>query len=222
MKRLLTIFSLCILNIIAYAQAVDSSVDSSHDSSSFWPFAIVGGAIVLGVVYHNSFSTAEEKVKSAWSQVEIQYQRRADLISNIVATVKGYAKHERDLLEKLTETRAKAGQIVIDPSKCTQQQLDAFQTAQNEIRQALDRVYAIAENYPDLKANMNFQDLHAQLERTENDIAIARNRYTQAVCSYNVKIRRFPGNFFAKFFVLKQKAYFEAKEYTQNSPSVSF
>ena len=223
MRKLLTILSLMIFNSVCFAQLqAETYGDPKESQYAFFTWLIIISVVILGIVYYNSFSTADENVKSAWSQVEIQYQHRADLISNIVATVKGYAIHEKEVLEKLTETRAKAGQIVIDPSKCTQQQLDAFQTSQNEIRQALNRVYAIAENYPDLKANMNFQDLHAQLERTENDIAIARNRYTQAVCSYNIKIHRFPANFYANFFSLKEKAYFEAKEFTQNAPSVSF
>ncbi|MBO4372565.1 MAG: LemA family protein [Bacteroidales bacterium] len=221
MRKLITILNLVISYAACFAQAVDyNGTATSNNDSFFWLIMII--ICILPVVYYNSFSTAEENVKSAWSQVEIQYQRRADLISNIVATVKGYAIHEKDVLEKLTETRAKASQIVIDPSNCTQQQLNAFQTAQNEMKQALSRVYAIAENYPDLKANMNFQDLHAQLERSENDIAIARNNFTQTVCAYNVKIRRLPGSIIAIFLGFKKKAYFEAKEFTQNAPSVSF
>ena len=179
--------------------------------------------IVLWVANaYNSFVAAEEEVESAWSQVENQYQRRADLVPNLVATVKGYAAHEQETLEGVIEARAKATQITIDPEHATAEQLAAFQAAQGELSQALGRLLAIAENYPDLKANENFRDLQAQLEGTENRIAIARQLFNESARAYNTKIRRFPNNIVAGICGFEKKPYFEAEEGANKAPKVEF
>jgi LemA protein len=165
---------------------------------------------------------AEEEVESAWSQVENQYQRRADLVPNLVATVKGYAAHEQETLEGVIEARAKATQVTIDPAKATPEQLVAFQAAQGELSQALGRLLAVAENYPDLKANENFRDLQAQLEGTENRITVARQLFNESARNYNTKIRRFPNNILAGMCGFEKKPYFEAEEGASKAPKVEF
>ena len=171
---------------------------------------------------YNAMVTADENVKTAWAQVENQYQRRSDLIPNLVATVKGYAAHESQVLESVVEARAKATQVVVDPSKTSPEQLAAFQSAQGELTQALGRLLAVAENYPDLKANQNFLELQAQLEGTENRIAVARNAFNETAKKYNKLIRRFPGNIVASIFGFEQKAYFEAEPGAEKAPVVQF
>ena len=179
--------------------------------------------IVLWVANaYNSFVAAEEEVESAWSQVENQYQRRADLVPNLVATVKGYAAHEQETFEGVVVARAKATQITIDPENATAEQLAAFQAAQGELSQALGRLLAIAENYPDLKANENFRDLQAQLEGTENRIAIARQLFNESARQYHTKIRRFPNNIIAGICGFTKKPYFEAEEGANKAPQVAF
>ncbi|MBR7154237.1 MAG: LemA family protein [Paludibacteraceae bacterium] len=165
--------------------------------------------------------TAEENVTTAWSQVENQYQRRSDLIPNLVATVKGYAEHESQVFENVTEARAKATQMTLSED-ATPEQMMAFQAAQGELTQALGRLLALAENYPDLKANENFRDLQAQLEGTENRIAVARNAFNEAAKAYNILIRKFPNNIVAGIFGFGQKAYFEADEGADKVPVVEF
>ena len=142
--------------------------------------------------------------------------------SNLVATVKGYAAHEQETLEGVIEARAKATQITIDPTNATPEQLAAYQAAQGELSQALGRLLAVAENYPDLKANENFRDLQSQLEGTENRIAIARQQFNDAARQYNQKVRRFPGNIIAGMFGFEKKPYFEAEEGAQKAPKVEF
>ena len=190
------------------------------------PWLIVLGVLALivmwGIGAYNSFVTQEESVESAWAQVENQYQRRADLVPNLVATVKGYAAHERETLEGVVEARSKATQITIDPAKATPEQLAAYQSAQGELTQALGRLIAIAENYPDLKANENFRDLQAQLEGTENRIAVARQLFNDEAKKFNAKIRRFPNNLIAGMFGFEKKPYFEAEEGANKAPKVEF
>ena len=190
------------------------------------PWLIVLGVLALivmwGIGAYNSFVTQEENVESAWAQVENQYQRRADLVPNLVATVKGYAAHERETLEGVVEARSKATQITIDPAKATPEQLAAYQSAQGELTQALGRLIAIAENYPDLKANENFRDLQAQLEGTENRIAVARQLFNDEAKKFNAKIRRFPNNLIAGMFGFEKKPYFEAEEGANKAPKVEF
>ena len=187
--------------------------------------------VVLGVLAiialwavnaYNALVESQEDVESAWSQVENQYQRRADLVPNLVATVKGYAAHEQETLEGVVNARAKATQIVIDATNMTPEQIAAYQAAQGELSQALGKLLAIAENYPDLKANENFRDLQAQLEGTENRIATARQFFNDAAKKYNKKVRRFPSNIIAASFGFEQKGYFEADPEAKQAPKVEF
>lgn len=189
-----------------------------------WVIAIgILAVIVLWVAnVYNGFVAAEEEVESAWAQVENQYQRRSDLVPNLVATVKGYAAHEQQTLESVVEARAKATQITIDPTNATPEQLAAFQAAQGELSQALGRLLAVAENYPDLKANENFRDLQAQLEGTENRIAVARQLFNETARAYNTKVRRFPSNIIAAICGFEKKPYFEAEEGASKAPKVEF
>lgn len=190
------------------------------------PWIVVLGILAIIALWvanaYNSFVAAEEEVESAWSQVENQYQRRADLVPNLVATVKGYAAHEQETLEGVVEARAKATQITIDPANATPEQLAAYQSAQGELSQALGRLLALAENYPDLKANENFRDLQQQLEGTENRIAIARQLFNESARKYNTKIRRFPNNIIAGICGFEKKPYFEAEEEAAKAPKVEF
>lgn len=187
---------------------------------------IVVAALVAGLAFwlagkYNAMVTTEENVTTAWSQVENQYQRRSDLIPNLVATVKGYAEHESQVFENVTEARARATQMTLSED-ATPEQLAAFQAAQGELSQALGRLLALAENYPNLKANENFRDLQAQLEGTENRIAVARNAFNDAAKAYNILIRKFPNNLVAGLFGFGPKAYFEADEGADKAPSVAF
>jgi LemA protein len=183
----------------------------------------VCGVLALWVVnVYNELVEQEETVESAWSQVENQYQRRADLVPNLVATVKGYATHEQETLEGVMEARAKATQITIDPSNATPEQLAAYQQAQGELSQALGRLMAVAESYPELKANENFLNLQSQLEGTENRCTIARQQFNETARQYNTIVRRFPGNIVAKIFGFQKKPYFEADEDAKHAPKVEF
>ncbi len=171
---------------------------------------------------YNAMVSADENVKTAWAQVENQYQRRSDLIPNLVATVKGYAAHESQVLESVVAARAKATQVVVDPSKTSHEDLAAFQAAQGELSQALGRLLAVTENYPDLKANQNFLELQAQLEGTENRITVARNAFNESAKEYNKLIRMFPNNIVASCFGFEQKAYFDAESGAEKAPIVAF
>ena len=190
------------------------------------PWIVVLGILAIIALWvanvYNSFVAAEEEVESAWSQAENQHQRRADLIPNLVATVKGYAAHESETLQGVVNARARATQITIDPATATPEQLAAFQAAQGELSQALGKLLAIAENYPDLKANENFRDLQAQLEGTENRITIARQLFNESARNYNTLIRRFPNNIIAGAFGFEKKPYFEAEEGANKAPKVEF
>ena len=172
-----------------------------------WIGAIAVVAIFLYVTY-NGFVVKEEAVKTAWSKVETQYQRRADLIPNLVNTVKGYAAHESATLQGVVEARAKATSMTLSVDHMTPESLEAYQQAQSEVRSALGRLLAVAENYPDLKANQNFLELQAQLEGTENRIAVARADFNEAAQRYNVAVRRFPANLVAGLFGFDRKPYF--------------
>ena len=179
-------------------------------------------AIIWGVGRYNAIITAEENVNTAWSQVENQYQRRADLIPNLVETVKGYAAHESETLEGVIAARAKATQVVVDPTNASAEQIAAFQAAQGELSQALGRLLAISENYPDLKANQNFGALQSQLEGTENRITVARNNFNEVARQFNTMIRRFPTNIIANMMSMEKRAYFEATEGAEVAPKVEF
>ena len=171
---------------------------------------------------YNSMVTAEEEVSTEWAKVESQYQRRADLIPNLVSTVKGYAAHEEKTLTAVIEARAKATSITIDPSNLTEESLQQFQGAQDQISSALSRLMMVREQYPDLKANQQFLELQAQLEGTENRIAVARDRFNEAAKGYNVQIRKFPSNIIASLFGFEAKPYFKSQAGAENAPKVEF
>ena len=178
--------------------------------------------IIWGVGRYNAIITAEENVNTAWSQVENQYQRRADLIPNLVETVKGYAAHESATLEGVIAARAKATQVVVDPTNATAEQIAAFQAAQGELSQALGRLMAISENYPDLKTSQNFAALQSQLEGTENRITVARNNFNEMARQFNTMIRRFPTNLIANAMNVEKRPYFEANDGADKAPQVQF
>ena len=180
------------------------------------------GIIALIAVAYNRMVTAEEGVSAAWSQVENVYQRRADLIPNLVATVKGYAEHESRTLENVIAARSKATQVTVDPENLSAEDIARFNQAQGELSSALGRLLMITENYPDLKANKNFSELQAQLEGTENRIATERMKFNEAARSYNTLIRRFPSNIIASMFGFEKKGYFEAQAGAETAPKVEF
>jgi LemA protein len=171
---------------------------------------------------YNKIVTKDEAVNSGWSQVENVYQRRADLIPNLVETVKGYAAHERETLEGVIEARAKATSVNIDPSKLDEKSLAQFQEAQNGLNSALSKLMVVVEQYPDLKANQNFLDLQAQLEGTENRITVERQKFNELVKDYNAYIRTFPRNIYATIFNFEKRAYFEAQPGAEKAPEVKF
>ncbi len=171
---------------------------------------------------YNNMVTKEEAVKSAWSNVETQYQRRADLIPNLVSTVKGYAAHEENTLSAVVEARAKATSVNVALDEITPENIAKFQEAQSAVTSALGRLIAVAENYPDLKANQNFLELQAQLEGTENRISVARKEFNDATQTYNVAVRKFPANIVAMIFGFEQKPYYEADESAAEAPKVEF
>ena len=183
---------------------------------------VVAIAIIWGVGRYNAIITAEENVDTAWAQVENQYQRRADLIPNLVETVKGYAAHESATLEGVIAARAKATQVVIDPTHATAEQIATFQAAQSELSQALGKLLALSESYPDLKASENFNTLMSQLEGTENRITVARNNFNELARQFNTLIRRFPTNIIANMMNAEKRPYFEANEGAEIAPQVQF
>ena len=171
---------------------------------------------------YNTLVEQEEGVTRAWADVEAQYQRRADLIPNLVNTVKGYAAHESETLEAVVNARTKATQITVDPENLTPEKLQEFQAAQGEVSQALGRLIAITENYPDLKANEQFSELQAQLEGTENRIAESRRLYNEAVQTSNTSVRKFPNNIWAMIFSFDKKTPFAAEAGAAKAPEVQF
>lgn len=184
--------------------------------------ALVAVLVLYGINTYNRFVTGEESVKSAWSQVENVYQRRSDLIPNLVSTVKGYAKHESNTLQAVIEARANASRMTVDHSKLSKEQIAQFQSAQSELSNAIGRLLVTVEQYPDLKANQNFLDLQAQLEGTENRITVERNKFNETVKAYNTSIKRFPGNIIASIFRFEEKGYFQASEEAKTAPKVEF
>ena len=180
---------------------------------------------LLGGCGYNTLQTTDEQIKAGWAEVLNQYQRRADLVPNLVNVVKGYAGHEKEVLTRVTEARAKVGTIQATPDLINDEQAFArFQAAQGEMSSALSRLLVVAENYPQLKADGLFRDLQAQLEGTENRITVARNRYIQAVQAYNVTVRRFPSNLTAMLFGYKVKPSFtvENEKEIAKPPTVDF
>lgn len=171
---------------------------------------------------YNGIVNKEEAVDSQWSQVENVYQRRADLIPNLVATVKGYAEHEQQVLTDVIEARAKATSINFKTDNLTEDNIKSFQKAQDQLSNALSRLLVTIERYPDLKANQNFIELQAQLEGTENRISVERQKFNQVTKQYNQAIRRFPTSLFAGIFGFEKKAYFEATIGAEVAPKVEF
>jgi LemA protein len=187
--------------------------------------AILGALLVFagcGCNGFNSIIDQDENVKKAWNNVNSEYQRRSDLIPNLVNTVKGAANFEQQTLVQLMEARAKATQVKIDPTNLTPEKLAEFQQAQSQISSGIGRLLAVVENYPDLKANQNFQQLQAQLEGTENRIKVSRNDFNQAVQEYNVLVRKFPMNLFAGMIGFKAKDGFKADPGAERAPEVKF
>lgn len=184
--------------------------------------------VVVIIIYswakstYNGMVTKEEAVESAWSQVENVYQRRADLVPNLVATVKGYAAHEQETLESVVSARAKATQTTVDASTLDEESIKKYQQAQGELGSAIGRLLMITENYPDLKANENFLELQAQLEGTENRITVERQKFNETAKEYNTTIRKFPATIFASIFGFERKPYFEAAEGADVAPKVEF
>lgn len=179
--------------------------------------------VVWGVSTYNKIVGLDEGVKSAWSQVESQYQRRYDLIPNLVETVKGFAKQEREVLENVTNARAKVGQMTVTPQVLNDPEaFSRFQSAQDGLGSALSRLMAVVENYPTLKSNENFLQLQSQLEGTENRITVARNRFNEAVQEFNTTVRRFPGSMVAGYGNFKEAQYFKSVTEAQEAPKVKF
>ena len=186
-------------------------------------FLIIAAVLVMwGIKTNNRMVTAEENVSKAWSNVENAYQRRADLIPNLVETVKGVAEYEKSTLEAVIEARAKATQTTLDASDLTEENMAAFQAAQDNLSQSLGRLMVTLERYPELKATENFKELQAQLEGTENRIAVERNKFNEAVLPYNSMIRKFPASIVAKIAGFEKKAYFKAAEGSDQAPKVQF
>ncbi|MBF1024484.1 MAG: LemA family protein [Candidatus Nanogingivalaceae bacterium] len=186
--------------------------------------AIIGGVLLLLVMMiagsYNGMVSSRESVNTAWSKVESQYQRRSDLIPNLVNTVKGAANFEQETLTKVIEARSKVTQIKVDANN--PEDIARFQQAQGQVSSSLSRLLAVAENYPQLKATENFKDLQSQLEGTENRITVARNDFNDAARSYNTKIKSFPANLLAGMFGFKERPYFEADADAKKAPSVNF
>ena len=183
---------------------------------------VVAVVVVWAIVSYNGLVTKQEKVSEAWANVETVYQRRADLIPNLVATVKGYAAHEEQTLMAVTEARAKSTSLNVDPTTATPEQMAEWTKMQNEVGSAIGRLIAISESYPDLKANQNFMDLQKQLEGTENRISTERREYNQQVRDFNASIRRFPTNLIASMFGFEKMEMFEAQEGAEVAPVVAF
>ena len=186
---------------------------------------IVGILVLLGAMLvkpYNNMVSKDEGCSKAWSNVENNYQRRMDLINNLVKTVQGAADYEKGTLEAVINARAKATSVQVDPSNLTEESIAQYQAAQDQLSSALSRLLVVVEQYPDLKANQNFLELQAQLESTENRIAVARKDFNEAVNDYNSYIRRFPNNIIAGMFNFDKKGYFKSAEGADKAPEVEF
>ena len=184
--------------------------------------AVIAIAAIWGISAYNGLVKMDESVSTAWSNVENQYQRRTDLIPNLVNTVKGYASHEKETFEAVVSARSKATQMTVDADNLTPEKLQEYQKAQGEIGAALGRLLAITENYPELKANENFKELQAQLEGTENRISVERRNFNEVARSYNTSIRTFPKTIIASICGFDKRPYFEAEEGANKAPEVNF
>lgn len=186
----------------------------------------IGGIVLILILWiasaYNKLVKVEEGVSQAWAQVENVYQRRMDLIPNLVKTVKGAADFERSTLEGVIEARSKASSIQVDPNKLSEESLAQFEKAQSELSSSLNRLMVVVERYPELKATQNFQELQAQLEGTENRITVERKKFNEYVQKYNTKVRRFPNNIIASLFGFEKKAYFKGVEGSEKAPEVDF
>ncbi len=183
---------------------------------------IVGLMVLFTGCGYNNMVKLDEQVQSQWAQVENVYQRRSDLIPNLVNTVKGYANFEKDVLISVTEARSKATSVNVDASKLTPESIQQFQAAQGQLTSALSKLLVVVEKYPDLKANQNFLELQSQLEGTENRITVERNKFNEVTKSYNTSIRSFPNNLMAAIFGFDKKGYFEADAGAEKAPEVKF
>ena len=186
------------------------------------PVALLVVIILWAVSGYNGMVSMDESVQGKWADVETQYQRRADLIPNLVSTVKGYAAHESETLESVVKARSEASSVKVDPENITPEKLAEYQKAQSGVSSALGRLMVIVEKYPDLKANQNFLELQSQLEGTENRINVARRDFNEAARSFNTTIRKFPNNILAGMFGFEKKAYFEAEKGAGQAPKVEF
>ncbi len=184
--------------------------------------AVIAALAMWAISAYNGMVKMDESVSTAWSNVENQYQRRTDLIPNLVNTVKGYAAHEKETFEAVVSARSKATQMTVDPENLTPEKLQEYQKAQGEIGAALGRLLAITENYPELKANENFKELQAQLEGTENRISVERRNFNEVARTYNTSIRTFPKSILAGMFGFDKRPYFEAEEGANKAPEVKF
>ena len=184
--------------------------------------AVIAALAMWAISAYNGMVKMDESVSTAWSNVENQYQRRTDLIPNLVNTVKGYAAHEKETFEAVVSARSKATQMTIDADNLTPEKLQQYQKAQGEIGAALGRLLAITENYPELKANENFKELQAQLEGTENRISVERRNFNEVARTYNTSIRTFPKSILAGMFGFDKRPYFEAEEGANKAPTVAF
>jgi LemA protein len=195
-----------------------------------WLLGCLAALVVVGLLLffwvqstYNGVVALEQDVTAKWAQVQNVYQRRADLVPNLVATVKGYAAHEREVLEAVTESRSKVGSIRVDQNMLNSPaEMAKFQQAQDSLGSALSRLLLVVERYPDLKANQNFLELQSQLEGTENRIAVERKRFNESAQAYNTRIKQLPTNMLAGFFSFKEKAYFEAAPGSEKAPVVDF
>lgn len=187
-----------------------------------WILAVIMFIPLLSGCGYNKLVTQDEAINQAWSQVENAYQRRADLIPNLVETVKGYANFEKSTLTEVIEARAKATSVTVDPSNLTPEAIQNFQAAQNGLSSSLSKLMVVVEQYPDLKANQNFLELQAQLEGTENRISFERKKFNDMVGAYNTARRVFPRNIIAAIFGFKERGYFKAEEGAEKAPQVKF
>ncbi len=186
------------------------------------PWIIIALLVLWVISKYNGIASKDQVVKKTWGNVESDYQRRMDLIPNLVNTVKGYANFEKETLTKVIEARASATQMKVDASNLSPAQIQAFQNAQGGLSQALGRLMVVAEQYPDLKANQNFLDLQSQLEGTENRINVSRQRFNDAVNEFNTSIVTFPGNFVAMIGGFKEKGFFQSQAGADKAPEVKF
>ena len=190
--------------------------------STIITLVVVAVVALYGVIIYNNLARSSEDVTNAWANVETQYQRRSDLIPNLVNTVRGYAKHEAQTLNSVMLARMSAMSTKVDGQNMTTEQFEAYSNAQNKVTSALGRLIAVAENYPDLKANQNFLELQSQLEGTENRIAVARQRYNEIVKSYNKKVVTFPNNIFAGLYGFSKRDFFASQQGADVAPTVQF